>query len=55
MLEKGKKEALINRTRARRIYSRINGLAGCSKESSSSVNGDAASRRLSSFDIKSRL
>jgi hypothetical protein len=42
-------------TRARRIYSLISGVAGCSKESSNSVNGDAVSRRLNSFEISSKL
>jgi hypothetical protein len=50
-----KTKTMVDRTLARRIYSRINGLAGCSNESSSSVSGDAVSRRLSSFDISSKL
>lgn len=42
-------------TCARRMYSLNNGVAGCSNESSTSVSGDAVSRRLSNFDISSRL
>jgi hypothetical protein len=42
-------------TRARRIYSLISGVAGCSNESSNSVNGDAVSRRLNNFEISNRL
>lgn len=42
-------------TCARRIYSFNNGFAGCSNESSTNVSGDAVSRRLSNFDISSKL
>lgn len=42
-------------TFARRMYSLTSGVAGCSKESRRSVNGDAVSLRLKSFEIRSKL
>lgn len=42
-------------TLARRIYSFARGVAGCSRESKRSVSGDAVSRRLSNFEMRSRL
>lgn len=42
-------------TFARLIYSFRSGVAGCSKESKTSVRGDAVSRKLKSFEIKSKL
>jgi hypothetical protein len=45
----------IDHTCARRTYSRINGFAGCSNESNNNVSGDTVSRRLSNFDINSKL
>jgi hypothetical protein len=37
------------------MYSFRSGVAGCSKESKTSVSGDAVSRKLKSFEIKSKL
>lgn len=42
-------------TFARLMYSFRSGVAGCSKESKTSVRGDAVSRKLRSFEIKSKL
>jgi hypothetical protein len=42
-------------TFARLMYSFKSGVAGCSKESKTSVRGDAVSRKLKSFEIKSKL
>jgi hypothetical protein len=42
-------------TFVRRIYSLINGAAGCSKLSSNTVKGDVVSLRLRSLEIRSKL